>query len=356
MDAQKSRELIAVLLCLGSVQQAVHGATFSTENFLVHASSVQLAKEIGLAAESFRRDLAIEWLGYELTTWPDRCTIVAHVNSRLGAQGATTFLTGNRRAWDFSMEVWGSNERVLDSVLPHEVTHTVFATHFGRRLPRWADEGACTTVEDVSERRKHDKLLVRFLKSGRSIAFHQLFAIQEYPDDILPLYSQGYSLSRFLIEQQGKRAFVKFMERGMARGDWLRAIEVQYGYSSFTELQYTWLEWVKEGSPVLAGKRYEASSDQRIAGRSSGHNSRTRQVATRNGSIALDQRSKDGGNLAVNDRPSRAPTSVVADTDGWYSRRYSELRSVPRVHAKSHTRGKPSTSPIVDASVPTIRR
>ena len=37
--------------------------------------------------------------------------------------------------------------RILDSVLPHEITHTIFATHFGQPLPRWADEGACTTVD-----------------------------------------------------------------------------------------------------------------------------------------------------------------------------------------------------------------
>ena len=51
--------------------------------------------------------------------------------------------------WD--MKIQGSEERVLDSVLPHEVTHTIFASHFRQPLPRWADEGACTTVEHVSE-------------------------------------------------------------------------------------------------------------------------------------------------------------------------------------------------------------
>jgi hypothetical protein len=340
MDAQFSRAIVVVLACLGLVQQAVHGASFSSANFLVHASSAKLAKEIGLAAESFRRDLAVQWLGHELTGWREPCTIVAHVNSRLGAQGATTFFTENRSAWGFNMEIWGSHERVMDSVLPHEITHTVFATHFGRRLPRWADEGACTTVEDVSERRKHDKLLVRFLKTERSIALHRLFAMREYPDDILPLYSQGYSLSRFLIEQKGKRAFVKFMEHGMARGDWLSAIERQYGYSTFTELQYTWLEWVKAGSPVLAGQRYRAPTDMRLADRR----------------LAGGAASKGLVKPTVDNRPTRVALASGVDSDGWYSRRFSELEGEPRVYATSHTRSKPSTSTVWDASVRTLRR
>ena len=67
------------------------------------------------------------------------------------------------------MKIQGSRERILDSVLPHEITHTIFATHFGRPLPRWADEGACTTVEHASEKAKQDKLLIQFLLTDRGI-------------------------------------------------------------------------------------------------------------------------------------------------------------------------------------------
>ena len=89
--------------------------------------------------------------------------------------------------------------RILDSVLPHEVTHTIFATHFRRPLPRWADEGACTTVEHHSERQKQQMFLIDFLHTGRGIAFNQMFAMKEYPQDVMPLYSQGYSLARYLV-------------------------------------------------------------------------------------------------------------------------------------------------------------
>lgn len=325
--------------------QPIRGAEYPTTNFVVYAPSKALAKEIGLAAETFRHDLAMDWLGRKLPNWPDRCPIVAQVNPEIGAQGATSFFAGNGRAWGYKMEVFGSRERILDSVLPHEVTHTVFATHFGRRLPRWADEGACTTVEDVSERRKHDKWLVHFLRENRAIALHRLFAIREYPEDILPLYSQGYSLSRFLIEQRGKLAFVDFLGQGMERGDWLSAVERQYGYTSFVELQATWMAWVKEGSPVLAGRTYRLGDDNtRLAS----------QTQPRTMNAAKGRLASSSGERASVEKLAR--TNGQADGDGWYSRQFDERRHQTREHATSHSSGKPGAPTVRAAATKIIRR
>ena len=110
------------------------------------------------------------------------------------------------------MEVNGTRERVLDSVLPHEITHTIFATHFGCSLPRWADEGGSTTVEHASEKAKQDANLIRFLKGSKGIAFSTMFRLKEYPHEMLPLYAQGYSLTRFLIMQGGEQGKAEIRE------------------------------------------------------------------------------------------------------------------------------------------------
>jgi hypothetical protein len=149
------------------------------------------------------------------------------------------------------MTVQGTPERILDSVLPHEITHTIFATHFGRPLPRWADEGACTTVEHEVEKTKQHRLLYEFLTTGRGIAFNQMFAMKEYPPDVLPLYSQGFSLARFLIAQGGKRKFVDYVGFGMDTNDWPTATQKFYGFQDLSELQVTWLDWVRQGSGPL---------------------------------------------------------------------------------------------------------
>ena len=195
-----------------------------------------------------------------LPNWSQPCPIHAQVAPQLGAGGATSFTFDHSEVFGWHMEIQGSHERLLDSVLPHEVTHTIFASHFRRPLPRWADEGACTTVEDISERSKQDRMLIQFLHTGRGIAFSQMFAMTDYPQDILPLYAQGYSLARFLMDQKGKREFLAYVGDGMASENWTAATNKFYGYKNLAVLQDAWLNWVKQGSP--AHSRRQSSKRQ----------------------------------------------------------------------------------------------
>lgn len=226
-------------------------ASVRSEHFEVTAPTPEFARQVCEAAEHYRQALAIEWLGSPLPAWQDICPIQVTVGPQLGAGGATTFTFINGQPCRWSMEIQGSQERILDSVLPHEVTHTILATHFGCPLPRWADEGAATSVEHVSERAKQDQLLIQFLTSNRGIAFNQMFAMRDYPPDILPLYSQGYSLARYMIAQGGRQKFVSYVEDGMRWNNWTAATEKHYGLRSLSELQLSWLDWVRHGSPDI---------------------------------------------------------------------------------------------------------
>lgn len=223
-----------------------------TRNFVVTAPNQELASKIGFAAEKYRKELAKEWLGREIPDWPKPCIITANLKPQ--AFGETSFSFAGRpgtpsQPFDFVMQLNGSSERILDSVLPHEVSHTIFATHFGQPLPRWADEGACTTVEHLSERRKNHSMLIEFLTTGRGIPFNRMFAMKNYPRDILPLYAQGYSLCRYLIQRGGKRKFIQFMEAGMQNSNWTGAVSNHYQIKDLSELQVQWLTWVKKGCP-----------------------------------------------------------------------------------------------------------
>jgi hypothetical protein len=228
------------------------GVSARSQSFVVTAPTADLAREVCEAAERFRRDLAIEWLGEELPPWRDMCPIHVSVGPHLGAGGETSFSFVNGEPRDWRMHIQGSRERILDSVLPHEISHTIFATHFGQPLPRWADEGAATSVEHHSERAKQERLLIQFLKTDRGIAFNHMFAMKDYPRDILPIYSQGYSLARYLIALGGRRKFVDYVGDGMKWNNWTLATQRHYGISSLHELQVTWLDWVRKGSPPLA--------------------------------------------------------------------------------------------------------
>jgi hypothetical protein len=243
------RCLAVVLACVWGGGHAL-GAGYRTANFLVDAPTEELARKIGDASEHYRHTLAIEWLGQPLPRWSRPCPITAQVAPHLGAGGATSFVFDKGEVFNWTMTIQGSEERIIDSVLPHEITHTIFASHFRRPLPRWADEGACTTVEHPVERARQHRMLIEFLTTGRGIAFPEMFAMREYPADVLPLYSQGYSLARYLIERGGRHKYVNFVADGLAADDWAGALRKHYGVPGVTQMQSVWLAWVKEGCPA----------------------------------------------------------------------------------------------------------
>jgi hypothetical protein len=148
------------------------------------------------------------------------------------------------------MTIQGSAERIFDSVLPHEITHMIYATRFRRPLPRWADEGGATSMECASEKQKHRTMLMQFLRTGRGIAFSQLFAMTDYPRDVMPLYAEGYSLAEYLLQHGGRRKYVEFLDDGLKTNQWAAAVERHYGIGDLGTLQNTWLAWVRAGFPT----------------------------------------------------------------------------------------------------------
>lgn len=259
MEVRLLRVVFALTAC------CLLGANYRTEHFIVSAPDPGLAEQVGNAAEHFRDDLARQWLGKPLGPWADICPIEVHVESGAGGQTSFEFPVGGGHPRGWQMIVKGPPQRILDSVLPHEILHTVFATHFQQPLPRWADEGACTTVEHVSERQKHEQMLVEFLTTNRGIPFNEMYRIQQYPRDILPLYAQGHSVARYLIAQGGKQKFVQYVEEGMGTRNWPDATRRHYGFDNLSQLQLTWVDWVGRGSPPLDTAQTELLAARRDA-------------------------------------------------------------------------------------------
>jgi len=226
------------------------GARVRTPNFIIETPDPGLARRFAVAAEKYRHDLAVEWLGRAMPNWSQPCYATIRVGPRLSPGGATTFAFDRGEVFGWRMTIQGSQQRLFDSVLPHEILHMVLASHFRRPVPRWADEGAASSVEHASERNKHRRKLYEFLRTGRGIAFNRMFAMKRYPADIMPLYAQGHSLATFLLQRGGPRKYVTFLEDGLNSGDWSGAIRRQYGIGGTGALQESWLAWVKQGSPM----------------------------------------------------------------------------------------------------------
>jgi len=254
MDARIARAVALLLLLVATM-----GARQATPNFIVETADPQLCVQLAQAAEYYRRELALSWTGQAMPDWSQPCHMTVTAGPNLGAGGATTFVFDRGEVFGWKMQIQGSPERLLDSVLPHEVTHMVFASHFRRPVPRWADEGGATSVEAASEKNKHRRMLVQFLQTGRGIAFNQMFAMTEYPQDVMPLYAQGYSLAEYLIEQGGRRKYIEFLGEGMQTSQWAASLQHHYGLQDLGTLQNTWLAWVRQGSPAIGPKPEVAS-------------------------------------------------------------------------------------------------
>lgn len=217
---------------------------YQSNNFVVESPAEYFSKQVAEVAEKTRKEQAIAWLGYELPAWSKPCPIKVTVAQNSGG-GATSFAFDSGRLLGMSMRVEGPTDKLLQCVIPHEVTHTIFASYFQRPVPRWADEGGSVCDESKDERLKHDQMCREFLNSRRAMPLSRLFALTEYPSDVMVLYAQGFSVTNHLINLKGKKAFIQFLTYAQSRG-WDEALRVTYSINSTAELEQQWLKTLQE--------------------------------------------------------------------------------------------------------------
>ena len=143
------------------------------------------------------------------------------------------------------MQIQGPLDRLIYSVLPHEITHTVFAHHFKSPVPRWADEGGSVLSEDDLERDRHDKLVRSILNKNQQIPMRTLLQLREYPQQVMCLYAQGYSMSDYLVKRSNRQHFLNFVGAGMQHG-WDNAAKSYFAHNSVEELEQAWLKNLRE--------------------------------------------------------------------------------------------------------------
>lgn len=226
-----------------AVVPGITGASHRTANFTVEAATPEVARAVGEHAETCRKTIARQWLGKELPAWPSPCPVTVKL-TRGEAGGLTSFGFAHGRVADQTMSIEGRLDRILASALPHEITHTIFAAHFGGPMPRWADEGASLLSEDLRERRRHDLINFDLLARQGGMPLGRLFRVEEYPSDLMGFYGQGYSISRFLVEMGGRPRFLQFVRDGLRAG-WDVATKTHYGLADVRELDRAWRSWHK---------------------------------------------------------------------------------------------------------------
>lgn len=265
------RRLFAAFALALVAPASSYSADYYTANFAVSAPDAALAKRFGEMAEYYRKEKALQWLGQEMPPWPQRCPLRVRVTDH-GAGGETRFSfdgrPGSGSVTEQDMYVFGPVRQLLNSVLPHEVTHTVFAYHFGRPVPRWADEGGSVLSENDEERTIHDIKCREILNQGRAYTLSALFRMAKYPREMMVLYAEGYSVCDYLVRRggdgrEGRRKLLQFLAYGMQNSTadshgtpetWNAAAQKVYGLDSVAALEAQWIEFLKNPGARVAAR------------------------------------------------------------------------------------------------------
>lgn len=241
--------------------------THKSANFVVTAPTEMMARVMANEAEHHRKELAKKWLRAELPAWAKPCAL--NYTSALGATGgATTFTFGRKDGAPTldtaEMDLRGEFLKVLENALPHEVTHTVLASHFKRPVPRWADEGIALQAESEQSHAEHDVKVRELLNAGRGLRLRVLFRMTDYPKDVMVAYAQGHSIVRFLLTREidsksktPETRLLKFVNAGSAENtaeSWDKAARDYFGFKTVDALEEAWLDSLRAAAPPKPAK------------------------------------------------------------------------------------------------------
>jgi hypothetical protein len=232
----------AVLFFLLSPHAALAVGTAHSENFNIMAPTKELAQSVAAQAESYRKLAALEWFGRELPDGKDR-TIVTVFTSASEDEGLSWPINDPdqkcHRIW-----ITTTAEKASGTLLHHEVVHTVLAS-FVRQgsLPRWADEGIASQVDDPARAQAREQLIETWAIQGRLPRLQTLFTTKRITHSDSEAYAASSSAIRFLATLGGKPKVVEFATAGM-HGDWDQSAREVYGFRGVAELQSRWEDWV----------------------------------------------------------------------------------------------------------------
>jgi hypothetical protein len=238
-----------LLVLVGVVLALYSGSAFASEfarsaNFIVLADDADLAAEVLVQAERYRRQIAEEWLGEAL---PDGIG-AAMINVRISAieDSGLTWATDPASARRYH-RVWltTSSPQATGAVLKHELTHVVLATWMPQRLPPWAEEGAASRYDDASRVAQRRRALEWFARSGNWPRLIHVLEDDTIAADDLASYAVAASLSEFLLQRGDKATLLRFAAAGRRLG-WDETLRTHYRIEDVDALQLAWQAHLSE--------------------------------------------------------------------------------------------------------------
>ena len=93
----------------------------------------------------------------------------------------------------------------------------------------------------------------QLLNAGRAMRLNYLFNLKEYPNDVMVLYAQGFSIVRYLVDSSDRHTFLEFVRHGLQHG-WDGATQTFYHARSINDLEQQWIDSLRN-LRLLCGDR-----------------------------------------------------------------------------------------------------
>jgi len=233
---------------------------------VLHHGRRDLAARVAAAAERLRRELYETWVGAPpIGPWRPRCDL--YLYRSLG--GLITMTGGDAKAGEAvvrpsqlqpgailsrRVNLAASDHRLLDSTLPHEITHLVLGDLMAGKVPIWANEGAATLAEGPGKQRYYAAVLQSFVDRRRVYFVDTLVKMLSYPDAPFKglFYAQSASVVKFFLSLRSRSSFIGFLRFAQAHG-YRWALRAVYEIDTFDELHRRWQRFVAQ--PVDADAR-----------------------------------------------------------------------------------------------------
>ena len=245
-----------LLLCAALVSAAPADLGLaSSDNFIVHAPSQQLADGVLHQAEQYREELARAWLGAPLAAGDGPVIIHVRISAELDHAAMLPSKLPQRTHTILSLKT--SREMACGATLPHELLHCVLATRYGEKLPVFAQEGCAGEQDDAEVRAVRRRILAQMSTTGRYPRLRTVLDQGHIAATDQTAYTVSCSLAEFLFARRNRTTFLQFAVDG-ASGGWDAAARRHYGYQTLTELETDWHRWVD------ARTRLAASGERRF--------------------------------------------------------------------------------------------
>lgn len=237
-----------VFLLFAALPTSLPGGHHRSDNFDVLTPSEPtpsagqaLAELVAARAESYRREIAVEWLGDELPEGVGRTTINVEFS---GDESGYTWAIDHPDRTMHTVYLKTTAARAAGEILKHEIAHVVLATRFPhpKRLPTWIEEGIASRYDDPQRTKKREGILDFYSRTGNWPELLKTLRADRFASKERGAYAQAVSVTDFLLERGGHEKFIEFAET--ARDDLDRGLRRCYGLNDVEQLAGQWRKWV----------------------------------------------------------------------------------------------------------------